>query len=213
MAKPERIKPRHETVMDITVEQIARVYAQAFMAVAEKSPDLAGLVEEIASLVSDVLDNFPNLEEVFRSALVAHERKEAIIDEVLGGRASTEVLNFLKVLARHGRLGILRPVARHVEELYTEKQGLSDVEVRVATELDEALRKQIENQLRQALGIEPVLNVTVDPSLIAGVVVRVGDRVYDGSLSTQFDLACKGMIERARDRIETRPQTFLRPEE
>jgi len=213
MAKPERIKPRHETVMDITTEQIARVYAQAFMAVAEKSPNTAGLVEEVASLVSDVLDNFPNLEEVFRSALIAHERKEEIIDEVFGGRASTEVLNFLKVLARHGRLGLLRPVARHVEKLYTKQQGQTDVEVRVATELDQALRTQIESELREMLGVEPVLQVTVDPSLIAGMVVRVGDRVYDGSLSTQFDLACNAMIERARERIETQPQTFLRPAE
>jgi F-type H+-transporting ATPase subunit delta len=213
MAKPERIKPRHETVLDSTEEQIARVYAQAFMAVAEKSPNVAGLVEQIASVVRDVLDPFPDLEEVFRSALVAHERKEAIIDEVLGRRAAAEVVNFLKVLARHGRLGLLRPVARHVEKLDAQRRGQTDVDVRVAVELDKALLTEIEGQLRQALGIEPVLHVTVDPSLIAGVVVRVGDRVYDGSLSTQFDLAQKAMVDRARDKIEARPQTFLHPPE
>jgi len=211
MPKPERIKPRHHTVMDITEEQVAHVYAQAFMAVAEKSPNMAGLVEEVASLISDVLGNFPDLEEVFRSALVAHERKEALIDEVLGGRASTEVLNFLKVLARHSRLGLLRPVARHLEKLYTEQQGRTDVEVRVAAELDPALRSQVESQLRQMMGIEPVLHVMVDPSLIAGIVVRVGDRVYDGSLSTQFDLAYRAMVERATDKIESQPQAFLNP--
>jgi F-type H+-transporting ATPase subunit delta len=213
MAKPEQIKPRHDTVMDITVEQIARVYAQAFMAVAEKSADTAGLVEEVASLVSDVLDVFPNLDEVFRSALVDHERKEKIVDEVLGGRASTEVIHFLKVLARRGRLGILRPIVRHVEKLHRQRQGRTDVEVRVAVELDEALRTDIERHLRQALGIEPVLHVTVDPSLIAGMMVRVGDRVYDGSLNTQLELACNAMIQRANDRIETQPQTFLQAAE
>lgn len=213
MAKPEKTKPRHDTVLDITEEQVARVYAQAFVAVAVKSPNLSGLVEEVSSLVSDLLDEFPDLEEVFRSALVAHERKEDLIDEVLGSRASAEVLNFLKVLARHGRLGLLRPVARHVNKLYAEEQGQTDVEVRVASDLDQALRQEIERQLRKSLGIQPVLHVKVDPSLIAGMVVRVGDRVYDGSLSTQFDLAQQAMIDRARDRIDTQPQTFLRAAE
>ncbi len=213
MPKPERVKPRHDTVLDITAEQVAHVYAAALMGVAAKSPRVAGLVEEVGSLVDDVLDSFPDLEEVFRSAIVAHERKEQLIDEVFGGRASVEVLNFLKVLARHNRLGLLRPVARHVEKLYTERLGRTDVEVRVAAELDPALLAEIESQLREALGIEPVLHVTVDPELIAGLMVRVGDRVYDGSLSTQFDLARDAMIERAKERINTEPQAFLRPAE
>ncbi len=213
MPKPERVKPRHDTVMDITAEQVAHVYAEAFMAVAAKSPRAAGLVEELASLVADVLDDFPDLEEVFRSAIVSHERKEQLLDEVFGGRASPEVLNFLKVLARHHRLGLLRTVARHVEKLHTEQQGQTDVEIQVAVELAPALRTEIENRLRQALGIEPVLHVKVDPALIAGLVVRVGDKVYDGSLSTQFDLAREAMIRRATERINTNPQAFMRPAE
>ena len=59
------------------------------------------------------------------------------------------------------------------------------------------------------LGREPVLHVKVDPSLIAGIVIRVGDRVYDSSVNTQFNLARKAMIERAVDLIETQPEKFL----
>src|SRR3972149_10744353 len=147
MAKPERIRPRHDTVIDITEEHIARVYAQAVMGVAAKSPDTGGLVEEVASVVSDVLDKFPDLEEVFRSALVSHEHKEGVLDRLFGGRTSVEVLNFLKVLSRHGRLGLVRPVARFVKKLYAEQCGQTDVEVRVASKLGQALRDEIQNQM------------------------------------------------------------------
>ena len=64
--------------MDVTEEQIARVYAMAFMGVAAKSPNAAALVEEVDSLVTDVLDRFPRLEETLRSALVSPEAEGAI---------------------------------------------------------------------------------------------------------------------------------------
>src|SRR3989304_5307553 len=107
----EREKIKHDTVMDVTEEQIARVYAQAFMGVAAKSPNATALVDEIASLVDDVLDSFPRLEHMLRSELVSPEEKEQLLDRVFRGRASDPVLNFLKVLSKHGRLGLLRPIA------------------------------------------------------------------------------------------------------
>jgi len=54
-----------------------------------------------------------------------------------------------------------------------------------------------------------VLRVTVDRSLIAGLVIRVGDRVYDGSVSTRFEMLRRAMVERAVERIETRRENFV----
>ena len=88
--------------------------------------------------------------------------------------------------------------------------GLTDVDVRVASDLDESLRKEIQDQLRKTLGTEPVLRMIVDPSLIAGMVIKVGDRVYDGSLKTQLNLARKAMIDAGRcEVIETHPERFV----
>jgi F-type H+-transporting ATPase subunit delta len=200
----------HETVMDVTAEQIARVYAQAFMGVAAKSPNAESRVDEIGSLVADVLDRFPQLETTLRAELVSQEQKEQLIDRVFGRRASGEVLNFLKVLSRHDRLNLLRPIARIVKRLHAERSGLTDVEVRVAAELDDALRGEIEQRLQRALGTRPVLHVKMDPSLIAGIWIRVGDRVFDGSIRTQLEHARRHMIDRATERIETAPEKFLR---
>jgi F-type H+-transporting ATPase subunit delta len=209
MAKLDREKSKHETVMDVTEEQVARVYAQAFMGAAAKSADPTGLVDEVETIVDDVLRNSPQLEKVLRTELVGPEEKAQLLDRIFRGRTSTHVLNFLKVLAAHGRLGLLRSIARLLKKLDAKRRGLTDVEVRVAKPLDDNLRREIEDRLRKTLGGEPVLNVVVDPTLLAGVVIRVGDRVYDGSVHTQLEHARRAMIDRATETIEMHADRFL----
>ena len=210
MAKLDREKPKHETVMDVTEERISRVYAKAFMEVAAKPANAAALVDEVDSVVTDVLDHFPRFEETLRSALVSPEDKEQMLDRLFAKRASTAVVNFLKVLSRHGRLELLRPIARILKKLHAERSGQTDVEVRVAIPLDDAVRGEIHDTLRKTLGKQNrSCDVVVDPSLIAGMVIRVGDRVYDGSINTQLEHARAPMIDRAIEKIETQPERFV----
>lgn len=204
---PEQAK--HETVMDVTQEQIARVYAQAFLGAAEGAPNLDGLVEELASVVNEVLNRFPQLERTLETSLVSQEKKEQLLDRIFSGKASKEVLNFLKVLSRHGRLGLLRLVARLVSKLHATLCGKIDVEFCTAAPVDDALRNEVVAQLRKSLSAEPVLSVRVDPALIAGMVIRVGDRVYDGSVATQLEHTRRAMIQKATEQIDSSPEKFF----
>jgi F-type H+-transporting ATPase subunit delta len=70
------------------------------------------------------------------------------------------------------------------------------------------MRTEIEGLVRGALKTEPILNITVDPSLLAGIVIRVGGRVYDGSVHTRFEHVRAAMIDRATEEIETQPEKF-----
>ena len=209
MAKPEQVSPKHETVMDVTVEQLARIYARAFMDAAAKSGNADDLVQELKSLLAEVINRFPKLEQVLKSSLVSAEQKEELLGRLFGNTASLLVLNFLKVLARHGRLEVLRPIVREAEKLHTERSGLADIQVRSAAKLDDSLLKDLQTRLQKMLGKQPNLDVMIDPSLIAGIVVRVGDRVYDGSVYTQLEHARQSMIDRATEQIETAPDKFL----
>jgi F-type H+-transporting ATPase subunit delta len=209
MAKLERQTPKHETVMDVTEEQIARVYAQAFLGAATKSNDPSALVDEVGSIVDDVLQSFPKLEESLRSELVKPAEKEQLLDRIFRGRASTPVLNFLKVVSAHGRLGQLRPIARILKKLDADRRGRYDVELRVAMPIDPELESIIEGRLRKRFEGEPVMRVIVDPSLIAGIVVRVGDRVHDASIHTQLEHARRAMIDRATETIELHADRFM----
>src|SRR4029079_9042382 len=96
-------------------------------------------------------------------------------------------LNCVKVVSREGLLPLLRQVSQLATKMHATMRGMTEVEIRVATPLDDAARIEIEGLVRRALKTEPILTVKVDPSLIAGIVIRVGDRVYDGSVHSQFE--------------------------
>ena len=200
---------QRETVMDVTEEQLARVYGQAFLGAASKAKDVTSLVEELESLVDDVLNKFPDLEATLGSALIAHEEKIALLDRIFGGKASETVLNFLKVLSAHGRLDIVRSVARAVHHLYNDQSGKVEVELRVANPMPEDIKEEVIGMLRTTLDAEPELLIREDPSRIAGFVVRGGDTLYDGSVKTRFERARKAIIQRAIQQIETRPEKFF----
>src|SRR5574340_1799768 len=95
---------------DVGVEHIADVYAKALLGAAEGAGVTAEVLSEFNSLVEDLLDRFPRFDAVLASVLVSAEEKAESLERVLGGRASPCFLNFLKVLARHGRLDCLRAI-------------------------------------------------------------------------------------------------------
>ena len=200
---------KHETVLDVGVEKLARVYAQAALDAAGDKAAQDSLMDELRALVDDVLDKFPDLEQVFGSALVGLDEKLGMIDRVFGGRLSTTALSFLKVMASHGRLGILRQVVRSAGHLWEERSGRQAVELQLAQELDHSLQREIIDSLRKALGIEPVVTTKVNPDLLAGFVVRVGDKVYDASARTSFEQTRRAIVSKAVEAIQSRPEIFM----
>jgi len=193
---------------DIGVEHIADVYAQALLGATETAGVTRAVLDEFGSLVADVLDAFPKLEAVLASGFVSEEEKSGIIDRVFGGRASATLIHFLKVVARHGRLDLLRTIHRRAILLYDQMSGRVHVELSTAAPVDDALAGRITEQLRAALGAEPVVEQTVDPKLIGGLVVRVGDTVYDGSIANQLRNMRQQIIDRSVHEIQSRRDRF-----
>ena len=152
-----------ETVFDVDTEKLARVYAQAGLGAAGDNVD--GLMGELDSLVSEVLDKFPELEQVFGSALVSQEEKLGMLDRLFSGRLSTTTLNFLKVMAKHDRLGLVRHVVRSANVLWQERNNRVQVKVQSAFAMDAALTQELRNTLTKALDCEPIITTEVDPEL------------------------------------------------
>jgi F-type H+-transporting ATPase subunit delta len=89
---------------------------------------------------------------------------------------------FLQALVKRGRQTLMREIATEYVGLLDVKFGRLRAGVTVAREPDEALRREIESGLGRALGKEVIANFHVDPAILGGTIVRVGERVYDGSL-------------------------------
>ena len=145
------------------------------------------------------------------SGLVSPEEKIRILERRVGGRASPEFLNFLKVVARHGRLDVLRAIHRRTRALHESKLGRVRVLVTTATPLAGDQAARIAESLRPMLKGEPVLEERVDPGVIGGIVVRVGDTVYDGSIANQLENLRQQIIDRSAHEIQSRRDRFRSP--
>jgi F-type H+-transporting ATPase subunit delta len=196
---------------EVGVEHLAKVYAEAFLNVTENAGQTTAVLEEFDSLVADVLDRYPQLENVLASGIVSIEEKSQLLDRVLGGRAEAIFLQFLKVISRHGRLGLVRAIHRQVHALYRQRLGQVEVEVTTATPLDEAAAERIRNAVRRLVEGEPVLARRVRPELLGGMVVRVGDTIYDASVARQLESMRQQMIDRSAHEIQSRRDRFRHP--
>ncbi len=198
----------HAVHIDVRAQQIAGVYAKAFLGAAETSGATGDRVAEIEALVSEVFEKFPQFETLLSASLIKHEEKLGILDRVLGGKVSPLLLDFLKVLSQHGRLDVLRAIAREARSQYDALRGKVRVRVTTASELPPAESQKLIPALSQLLSGEPEVQWAVDPELIGGVVLRIGDTVYDGSVARQLEKMREQMITRSVHEIQSRRDSF-----
>jgi F-type H+-transporting ATPase subunit delta len=168
-------------------EHLGSVYAQALLGAAEKAGVAEQIMEELESLVDDVLEKYPTLRNVLAAPKVSVEDKERFLDKALGGRASSLLINGLKVMARHGRLDCIRDVRKAYRKLLNELRGRVEVLVRVATPISDAQLGQIADKLRGMLKKDVDIKMEVRPEILGGIIVKVGDTLYDGSVIAKLD--------------------------
>jgi F-type H+-transporting ATPase subunit delta len=204
-----QITPEVEPI-DVGAQQVGAIYAKAFLSAAEKAKTTDALVDEFDGLI-ELLKQYPELETILGSSLIKHEVKLGILDRTFNGRISSTLLNFLKVLSSHGRLDVLRAIHHEVREQYDVLRGRILVQVRTAAPLSPEIAQDILQKVQGKLGGKPELQQIVDPDLIGGLVVRVGDTVFDGSVTRQLNQVREQMINRSVHEIQSRRDRFSNP--
>jgi F-type H+-transporting ATPase subunit delta len=196
---------------DVGREQVGEIYARALLGAAAKEGQGAAVLEELDAIVDEVFRQHPQFETVLGSLLVSHEEKAVLLDRVFASQASRLLLNFLKVVSRHGRLDCLRAIRDQARKLYEESLGDVRVRLTTATPVEAGQVEQIAAALAASLGQRPILETRVDPALIAGAVVRIGDTVYDASVASQLQTIRQQMIDRSVHEIQSRRDSFRYP--
>lgn len=182
---------KHDTVLDTGAEQLGKTYARALIGAAQNAGVAEQVVEQLGRLVSEYLEPSPQLSAAFASPRIDTDEKVRVIDRIFGDEFHPVLVKFLKVMAGRERLAFITAVRNAAEEIYDELNGRVMAEVRTAVPLDDAMRGQIKNQLGSVLNKEVRLRETVDPDLIGGIVVRVGDSVFDNSVSNRLDTVAR----------------------
>jgi len=193
---------------DVDAEKIADVYAEAYLnAVASQGGSIEEAVAEFASLL-DVLKVQPKFGDILASAMVPIDEKVNLMKKAIAPKATLLFWNFLQIVAKRNRLDLLLPIFLQTKILLDKRQKRIPVTITTATEIDQQMFSALSEKLREVLDGEPVIRSVIDPDVLGGLVVRVGDTVYDASVSAQLQNVCCQMIERSAQSIQDRRESF-----
>ena len=160
---------------------IARNYAETLLVLAGRANDLRGWGTLMTEL-SDAMDANPKLRLFLESPRVGAAEKNTVLAAAFGERVPRNFLRFLQSLVTHRRQMLIPAIAREYLDLVDAAQGRMHARVTVARETDEDDRAAITAQLSRMFGKEVIPHVSVDPAIMGGVIVHVGDTVLDGSV-------------------------------
>jgi F-type H+-transporting ATPase subunit delta len=165
---------------------VGRRYARALLDLADQAKQTERVAKDLADF-SDSFEKSRELRTVFENPQVARATRQQVLTAVLDRMAVSPIVkSVLLMLADRGRLKHIGEVAAAFEQLAEQRAGKVRAEVTSAGPLDEAYYIELQKALEAATGKKVVVVKKEDPSLIAGVVTRVGDRVFDGSVRSKL---------------------------
>ena len=170
----------------MSVSIVARRYAQALFEIGVEQGSLDAIVSEVESIAA-MWESSAELRNALENPLVAHPAKTAVMNELasrLGASPTTR--NALLLLVDRRRIKTLPYLARSLREFADARKGVVRAEVTTAVALSEAYYARLQAQLEKMTGKRVVVDRRIDAALIGGVVTRIGDRIFDGSLRTRL---------------------------
>jgi F-type H+-transporting ATPase subunit delta len=164
----------------------AAAYATALVAVAEAEGALAKVEDELFAFAKAAEQN-PELREALTDQSLPLENRHALVRDILGGRAHPVTINLLSFVIESGRARDLSKIADAFVQLAASSREHAVAEIRSAVALTDKQRERLQKALSRATGRTVEVKVVVDPTVIGGVVARVDDLVFDGSVASRLE--------------------------
>ena len=160
-------------------------YAQAMLAVAEAE----GVTEDVADELfrfARALDGNDELRSALTDQRIEAARRQQIVEDLLGGKASPTTIGLVSMAVGAGRAGDLSKIADRVVDLSASARGRDVALVRTAVALTDDQQSRLVAALKKAHGAAIDVKVQVDPSVVGGIVTQIGDTVMDGTVRTRL---------------------------
>jgi F-type H+-transporting ATPase subunit delta len=167
------------------MEEIAAVYARSLFEVAKEQKKLDLVRDQLGEFAS-ALDETRELQVFFFSPYFSTKEKQDGLDKAVSG-ADPVVVNFLKLLIENHRMPVIFRVKRAYDELWEAENQLLPVRVTSAVELDDKTVKQLRERIAEQTGRKVDFSSEVDPDILGGIVVRVGNSVLDASIRNRLE--------------------------
>lgn len=170
------------------MQTIARRYAGALADVIIERGETAEVLTELQYWQTMIEQN-PDLREVFSNPTVPYEQKRKVLNELIGlARVRPTTANFLQLLLKNQRISELAEINRRLAEELDERAGVVAARVTTARPISEDIRQTIHRRLRDMSGKNVRVDFETNTDIIGGLVARIGSTVYDGSIKTQLEL-------------------------
>jgi F-type H+-transporting ATPase subunit delta len=170
----------------MSYSRVALRYASALLKAAVQGNSLEAVRADI-DLLKTALGASREFQHLLKSPIVQSERKVTVLRNIFADKVSPTTMNFLLLLLEKKREAALPNIVTSFDEQYNQHMGIADVTIRSAIELDEAQKNSILDKVRKYTGKSVVAHYVIDPSLIGGFLVKIGDTVLDGSVRHQLD--------------------------
>jgi F-type H+-transporting ATPase subunit delta len=177
------------------VEEIAEVYSRALFDVALEQDVLDDIHDELGQFAEELNEN-RDLQVFFFSPYFSSQEKKDGIGKMISG-ADNNFVRFLELLAERHRMPAIFRIRRDFDELYAEERKLLPVTITSAIELDKGLVKDIRKKIEEQTDRKVDLTTKVDPDVLGGLVLRVGNIVMDGSIRARLERLRKQVAKAA----------------
>jgi len=165
---------------------VSKTYSDALFEVAVESNKVDLLRDELNFIV-DAFNEYPKLFEIFVTPKVHIDEKKSVFEETFGKQVSEEIMNFIKVLLDKKRGDSIKEIASEFARKVDGHQGVVSAVIESAIELDEAQKDTLKSKLSNMTGKEIRIENKITPEVLGGIVVRIGDKIIDGSVKKKLD--------------------------
>ena len=177
------------------MEELAQVYGRSLFAVAREQGKLDELREQLGQF-ADALDEQRELAVFFFSPYFSTAEKQQSLDTLLDG-ADEILLNFLSLLIENHRMPVIFRIRHEYERLWDEENKTLPVEITSATELDSQTTEELGRTIGERAGRTVTLAARVDPDILGGIIVRVGNSILDASIRNRLEQLRKHVAQGA----------------
>jgi F-type H+-transporting ATPase subunit delta len=167
------------------VQEIAEVYARSLFEVAKEHDSLDQIHEQLGEFADELAEN-RDLQVFFFSPYFSSEEKKEAISKLIEG-ADEHFVRFLELLAERHRMPVVFRIRREFDGLWAEENKLLPVTITSAVELDDDTVKQIQKEIEEQTGRRTELTTKVDPDVLGGLAMQVGNVIMDGTVRSRLD--------------------------
>jgi len=166
--------------------KVAARYAKSLIDLAKEQGKLEAVKQDMEQFIAVLKANY-ELQAVLKNPIMKQDKKVSILDALFKGKVDPAVAAFFHIMVRKGRAGILYATAQEFIRAYDEVKGIVHVTVLSAVSLSQQNLETLKNVISSELNAQVILKNEVDPALIGGFVVKVGDRQIDTSIAGRLN--------------------------